>query len=183
MCVPFHTLLGMWRLTAGTGGGGSPGSPFKVKVVTAGQNGPPQATDVLLGPVHSKLMQAFQSQVLLLWDYVREGWGRRQFMYKYMNSQTHRCMDFMLCFHLVIYIWTRGNCYPAPERYWLDRWVTWEGTEWSVPSGFLAGDFSVSFSSGLDFSGGFSTVFFSLSAVLIETWKEVRDRGQWKMSV
>lgn len=38
------------------------------------------------------------------------------------------------------------------------------------PSVFFAGDFSTSFSSGLDFSGdfGFRTVFFSLNAVLAE---------------
>lgn len=42
------------------------------------------------------------------------------------------------------------------------------GSVYYKPSVFLAGDFSTSFSSGLDFSGdfGFSTVFFSLSAVL-----------------
>lgn len=43
-------------------------SPFKVEVITTSQNCPPDATDVLLGTVNSKLMEAFQCQVLLLWN-------------------------------------------------------------------------------------------------------------------
>jgi len=43
-----------------------------VEVVTAGQNGPPDAADVLLGTVHRKLVETFQGQELLLWHWEEE---------------------------------------------------------------------------------------------------------------
>lgn len=57
--------------------------------------------------------------------------------------------------------------------------------ESGTPSVFLAGDFSTSFSSGLDFSGdlGFRTVFFSLSAVLTETGHPEAQDPIWQHAV
>ena len=46
-----------------------PVSPFKVEVVTAGQDRPPHATDLLLGSVHRKLVESFQGEELLLWHW------------------------------------------------------------------------------------------------------------------
>lgn len=42
-------------------------SPFKVEVVTTSQNRPPDAADVLLGPVNSEFVEAFECEELLLW--------------------------------------------------------------------------------------------------------------------
>lgn len=61
-CIEFHQSE--CRLL----GHDSPVSPFKVEIITTRQNCPPDTADVLLGSVDSKFMEAFQCQVLLLWD-------------------------------------------------------------------------------------------------------------------
>ena len=46
-----------------------PVSPFKVEVVTAGQDRPPHTADLLLGTVHRKLVETLQGEELLLWHW------------------------------------------------------------------------------------------------------------------
>lgn len=43
-----------------------------MEVKTTSQNCPPDAANVLLGTVDSKLMETFEGQVLFLWDYRKQ---------------------------------------------------------------------------------------------------------------
>lgn len=43
--------------------------PLKVKIITTGQDRPPDATDILLGSVNNKFVKSFQRQVFFLRDW------------------------------------------------------------------------------------------------------------------